>query len=193
MLETLPDIDIRLGSRIRELRIERNLTLDALAQRAGVSRAMLSRIERGESSPTAQLLNKICGALDITLSRLFAGTETPASPLIRRQNQPVWRDPETGYLRRAVSPPHTGSAVDITEIEFPAHAVVTFDNRRVAAADQHIWVFDGTLEVSVGADSFRLHSGDCLLMRFGQPTVMRNPTGRAVRYAVIVHHGGPAS
>jgi transcriptional regulator with XRE-family HTH domain len=151
---------------------------------------MLSRIERGESSPTAQLLNKVCGALGITLSRLFAGAERPPSPLIRRDDQPVWQDPETRYLRRAVSPPHTGSAVDITEIEFPPHGAVAFDNQRVAAADQHLWIFEGTLDVSVGEDRFRLHAGDCLMMRFGQPILIRNPAGQKVRYAVIVHQGG---
>ena len=66
------DIDVRIGARIRALRAKRNLTLDGLACRADVSRAMLSRIERGESSPTAQLLNKVCGGLGITLSEFFA-------------------------------------------------------------------------------------------------------------------------
>ena len=66
------DIDGRIGARVRELRAERSLTLDGLARLADVSRAMLSRIERGELSPTAQLLGKICGGLGITLSMLFA-------------------------------------------------------------------------------------------------------------------------
>src|SRR5687768_3916008 len=103
------DIDDRLATRIRELRAERSLTLAGLAERAEVSRAMLSRVERGESSPTAQLLGKICGGLGITLSLLFADTERPASPLARRREQPTWRDPASGYLRRNVSPPGTGS------------------------------------------------------------------------------------
>src|SRR5260370_27697881 len=107
------DIDNRIGARIRDLRAERNLTLDGLASRADVSRAMMSRIERGESSPTAQLLNKICGGLGVTLSVLFAETESPVSPLARRRDQRTWRDPATQYLRRHVSPPGTGSPVDI--------------------------------------------------------------------------------
>src|ERR1700761_9413188 len=96
---SLATIDSQIGQRIRDLRAERNLTLDALAHRAEVSRAMLSRIERGESSPTAQLLNKVCGGLGVTLSTLFAATEKAADPLARRASQPTWRDPESGYLR----------------------------------------------------------------------------------------------
>ena len=107
------DIDSRIGTRVRQLRLQRSLTLDGLAARADVSRAMLSRIEHGQSSPTAQLLNKICGGLGVTMSVLFAEPAAAANPLARRDKQPVWRDPATGYLRRTVSPAGVGSAVDI--------------------------------------------------------------------------------
>ncbi len=182
-------IDRRMGARIRTLRAERSLTLDALAGLAGVSRAMLSRIERGDSSPTAQLLVKICGGLGITLSALFAAAETPPNPLSRYASQPTWRDPATGYVRRNVSPAGTGSSVDIAEVEFPPGASVAFDNRRAAGTDQHVWVLDGTLELDVAGETFRLQAGDCLMMRFGQPLTFRNPTARPVRYAVVISTG----
>jgi transcriptional regulator with XRE-family HTH domain len=185
------DIDTRIGVRIRDLRIDRSLTLDALARQADVSRAMLSRIERGESSPTAQLLNKVCGGLGVTLSTLFAATEAPISPLSRRATQPTWRDPATNYQRRTVSPPGTGAPVDITEIEFPPAATVTFDSQRLTNADQHIWVLDGTLELELGDDLYRLDTGDCLMMRFDRPIRFRNPTEFPTRYAVIISHGPP--
>ncbi|HXT78955.1 MAG TPA: helix-turn-helix domain-containing protein [Acetobacteraceae bacterium] len=183
------NIDDRIGGRIRELRVERSLTLDALAGLADVSRAMLSRIERGESSPTAQLLNKVCGGLGVTLSTLFAEAEASASPLSRRADQPVWRDPASGYLRRSVSPPGTGSPVDIVEVEFPAGGSVAFDNQRLAGAEQHVWVLDGTLELGLGEEMFRLGTGDCLMMRFDRPILFRNPTKQPIRYAVVISHG----
>jgi transcriptional regulator with XRE-family HTH domain len=183
------DIDDRIGARIRDLRAERSLTLDGLALLADVSRAMLSRIERGESSPTAQLLNKICGGLDVTLSVLFAETETPVSPLSRRLRQRTWRDPATHYRRRHVSPPGTGSPVDIVEVEFPAGGSVGFDSQRLAGTDQHVWVLDGTLELELGEDAYRLEQGDCLMMRFDRPIQFRNSTERPIRYAVIISHG----
>lgn len=185
---TETDIDGRIGARIRELRTERGLTLDGLAHLADVSRAMLSRIERGESSPTAQLLNKVCGGLGTTLSVLFAGAEAPVSPLSRRAGQPVWRDPESRYLRRSVSPPGTGSPVDIVEVEFPAGGSVAFDSQRLAGTDQHVWVLDGALEMELGEEAFRLERGDCLMMRFDRPILFRNPAERPIRYAVIISH-----
>lgn len=183
------DIDERIGARVRELRVERGLTLDGLARQADVSRAMLSRVERGESSPTAQLLVKICGGLGITPSLLFADAETPASPLSRRSDQPTWRDPATGYLRRNVSPSGTGSPVDLVEVEFPPGGSVTLDSPQITGWSQHVWVLDGTLDLSLGEETFRLERGDCLWMRFDRPITFRNTTGRPVRYAVLVSHG----
>jgi transcriptional regulator with XRE-family HTH domain len=187
------DFDGRVGARIRELRADQGLTLDGLAQLADVSRAMLSRIERGESSPTAHLLGKICNGLGVTLSALFASTEAPTSPLVRRRDRPTWRDPASRYLRRNVSPAGTGSPIDIAEIEFPAGASVAFDSQRLAGKDQHVWVLSGSLEMELGEDLFRLETGDCLFMRFDRPVLFRNPTKRTTRYAVIVGHGAARS
>jgi transcriptional regulator with XRE-family HTH domain len=184
-----PDIDNRIGARIRDLRAEKNLTLDSLAHRADVSRAMLSRIERGESSPTAQLLNKVCGGLGVTLSALFAEPAPSGNPLARRADQPTWRDPATNYLRRNISPGGTGSPVDITEIEFPPGASVTFDSPRNTGMDQHVWVLDGTLHLRLGNDRHHLTRGDCLMMRFDRPITFHNPTRQPTRYAIIISHG----
>jgi transcriptional regulator with XRE-family HTH domain len=189
MIPPETDIDTRIGARIRALRAEKGLTLDGLTQLAEISRAMLSRVERGESSPTAQLLVKICGGLGVTLSTLFAEAQTPASPLARRADQTTWRDPATHYLRRAISPPGTGSLVDIVEIEFPPGGSVAFGNQRVAGTDQHVWVLDGTLELTLGEETFRLKKGDCLMMHYDRPILFHNPTDRHIRYAVIISHG----
>ncbi|MBN9562230.1 MAG: helix-turn-helix transcriptional regulator [Alphaproteobacteria bacterium] len=186
---TASDIDGRIAARIRGLRVERGLTLDGLARLADVSRAMLSRVERGESSPTAQLLGKICGGLGVTLSVLFAEAETPASPLARRADQPTWQDPASQYVRRHVSPRGTSSSVDIVEIAFPPGRSVGFDRQHLDGADQHIWVLDGVLEIQLGDEHFRLEQGDCLLTRFDRPIVFSNRTERPVRYAAIVSHG----
>jgi transcriptional regulator with XRE-family HTH domain len=189
MRSTATDIDVRIGARVRALRAKSNLTLDGLACRAQVSRAMLSRIERGESSPTAQLLGRVCGGLGITLSVLFSETQMPVSPLSRRRDQPTWRDPATGYLRRGVSPAGTGSSVDIVEVEFPPGGSVAFDSLQLAVGDQHVWVLEGTLELALGDAVFRLEAGDCLMMHFDRPVVFRNPTKHQLRYAVIIGHG----
>src|ERR1700691_1864793 len=103
------DIDAVLASRLRREREARAWTLVDLAARSGVSRAMISKIERGEASPTAALLGRLSAAFELTLSHLFApaadqalhnqpGTH-PESGIARVEEQPVWRDPETGFVR----------------------------------------------------------------------------------------------
>ncbi|MGO7019867.1 helix-turn-helix domain-containing protein [Rhizobium leguminosarum] len=185
-----PELEQAIGIRIRALRQEKALTLDDLAAASGVSRAMISRIERAEASPTASLLARICAALGLSLSAFFA-EEGQVSPLARRQEQQVWRDPETGYMRRSVSPPGTASDVDIVEVEFPAAARVSFPPHASAhGMTQHIWLFDGELEMTAGETVYWLRPGDCLFMPVGEGHVFHNPGNAPARYCVVLDRGG---
>jgi transcriptional regulator with XRE-family HTH domain len=182
-------IDRDIGARLKALRAAGGLTLEDLADRSGVSRAMLSRIERGESSPTAQLLNRVCSGLGVTLSSLFAAAEASAPPVSRHADQPVWQDPASGYVRRVVSPPGTGSPAEIVEVEFPPGAAVAFESQRLAAS-QYVWMLEGTMEIAVGGQTWRLDRGDCLHMRLDQPIGFRNPAEKPARYLVVIAGGG---
>src|ERR1700742_5096891 len=90
-------INQRIADRVRALRAARGLTLEALAERSGVSRSMISRVERGESSPTAVLLERLAFGLGSTLASLFDPPDASPSPLSRRAQQLAWRDPQSGY------------------------------------------------------------------------------------------------
>lgn len=185
-----PELERAIGIRIRTLRQEKALTLDDLAAASGVSRAMISRIERSEASPTAALLARLCSALGVSLSVFFASSEGKPSPLARRADQPIWRDPESGYLRRAISPQGTGSGTDIVEVEFPAGAEVRFPGRPNGRSQtQHVWVFEGVIELIVGETMHRLEAGDCLFMNVGDVHGYRNPTDQPARYAVVISLG----
>src|SRR5438309_2956881 len=101
------DINARIAHRVRELRDSRGFSLDALAERSGVSRSNISLIERAQSSPTAAVLDKLAAGLGVTLASLFEGGDGPAaepSPLARVAEQPLWTDPASGYVRRNLSP-----------------------------------------------------------------------------------------
>lgn len=185
------DFEKTVGERTRRLRAERGLTLDQLAEVSGVSRAMISRIERGEASPTASLLARLCSALGVSLSVFFATESSEASPLSRRTDQPVWRDPESGYLRRVVAPTGIGSRVDVVEVEFPPGAEVRFPGQQASRSQhQHVWLFEGEMELTVGDQVYHLHEGDCLHMNVGDVHAFRNPSDRPARYAVVIDLGG---
>lgn len=180
------DLDRRLGARIKGLRQSRGLTLDQLAERSGVSRAMISRVERGESSPTAALLDRLCAGLGVLLSALFR-EEAQGGPLARRSEQPVWTDPDSGYVRRSVSPPGTGSRLEIVEVEMPAGARVLLDAPRGGfRLDQQLWLLEGELSLTVGGRGHRLAAGDCLAMLLDGPIAFHNPGEVPARYAVVL-------
>ncbi len=188
MESTAQPFDRRLAARIRDLRTRRGLTLDQLARHSGVSRSMISLIERAESSPTASVLDRLAASLGVTLASLFAQQERiDAAPVAGRDSQPTWTDPETGYLRRNLSPPGFPSRIELVEVELPAGTRVAYDTgARAAAVDQQIWVLSGAVEVSVGTTVHHLRAGDCLAMRLDAPTAFRNRDDKAARYLVAL-------
>jgi transcriptional regulator with XRE-family HTH domain len=188
MEPTVTDVHARLAARLRSLRDERGLTLDGLAERAGVSRSMISLIERGESSPTAAVLDRLAAGLGVTLASLFAEEASPdASPVSRRADQITWRDPETGYVRRNLSPPSFPSPIELVEVILPAGARVAYDTAaRAVGISQQVWVLKGPIELTVGNVTHTLGTGDCLAMRVDRPTMFRNPADHPARYVVAL-------
>lgn len=177
----------RIGGRIRALRTERRLSLDGLAARSGVSRSAISVIERGESSPTAVLLEKLAGGLDVPLASLFDTDVASPRPVARRADQPRWCDPQSGYLRRNVSPPGSASPIRIVEVEFPPGAHVTYEAvGRDTVVHEQIWCLAGTIVVTVGDDRHELGDGDCLAFVLDGPVAFHNPGTVDARYAVVV-------
>ncbi len=190
-MEQAEETDRAIGKRLKALRASHDLTLDELATRSGVSRAMISRIERAEASPTAALLARLSEALGLSLSAFFAEDgQAEASPVSRTGDQKLWRDPQTGYLRRSVSPPGMPGRVDIVEVDFPPQARVSFPPRQESRSmTQHVWLFDGVLEMIIGETVHTLHPGDCLFMHIGDAFDFHNPSDQPARYAVILDRG----
>jgi quercetin dioxygenase-like cupin family protein len=125
----------------------------------------------------------------VPLASLFdAPTEQePPNPIARGADQPVWRDPQSGYRRRNVSPPGWPSPIRIVDVEFPAGAVVSYETAdREVRIHQQVWVRSGRIEVTVGAVTYSLGAGDCLAMELDQPTTYRNDGEKRARYAVVI-------
>ncbi|WP_043671369.1 helix-turn-helix domain-containing protein [Streptomyces xylophagus] len=183
---TADPMDARLGTRLAELRAERGWSLGELAERSGVSRSTLSRAERAEISPTASLLNRLCGVYGRTMSQLLSEVETEPALLIRAAEQPVWEDRTSGFLRRSVSPPHTGLRGELVEGRLGAGADIAYDRPPVPGLEQHIWVLEGAIEVTAQDVEHHLDAGDCLRLRVWGPTRFRCPGPGSVRYVLAV-------
>ena len=167
MTTIIDDLGDRIARRLRLERDSRSWSLADLAERSGVSKAMISKIERAEVSPTAVVLVRLAGAFDLTLAGLMLQAEGQGERLTRAGEQPVWRDPETGYLRKQVfgRPDHP---VEIIRVELPARQQVVLPISSYAHIRQVVWVQTGSLVLVEAGVRHELGPGDCL--GFGPPS-----------------------
>jgi transcriptional regulator with XRE-family HTH domain len=185
MTTIVDDSSAKVAHRLRLERETRGWSLADLAERSGVSKATISKIEREEVSPTAVILVRLAGAFDLTLAGLFLRAEGAGQRLSRAGEQPVWRDPETGYLRTQVfsRPDHP---LEITQVEMPAGGQVELPTSSYAHIRQAVWVRTGELVILEGGDRHVLSAGDCL--GFGPPSevTFANETATPCMYIVVL-------
>jgi transcriptional regulator with XRE-family HTH domain len=175
-----------LAATLQAARVGRDLSVNALADRSGVSRAMIGKIERGEAQPTAVLLGRLSGALGLTLSELVARAEGAGTDLLRRaDDQPTWTDPATGYQRRAISPV-SDSPLELVEVELPPGASVSYPADAYIFKYQQIWILEGTLHFQEGDVLHHMTTGDCLQLGAPAPCTFINPTTTSTRYLVAL-------
>ncbi|MCI0756784.1 helix-turn-helix domain-containing protein [Teichococcus vastitatis] len=177
-----------LARRLRTEREARHWSLSELAERSGVSKAMISRIERDEVSPTAVLLGRLSGAFGLSLSQLLARAEQSAGALARAADQPLWRDPDTGFSRRTLTPgggPPT--PLDLVWGELPAGAAVDYPAAAFAfVQDQQIVLLEGALNFTQGPATHAMRPGDCLRLGPPEPCRFHNPGPGPCRYVIAL-------
>jgi transcriptional regulator with XRE-family HTH domain len=180
----LDDFSASLAAALRDARHDRDLSANALADLSGVSRAMIGKIERGEAQPTAVLLGRLSAALGLTLSELVARAEGERR-FVRAADQAVWTDPETGYVRRALSPTTSGP-LELVEVELPAGARLTYPADVYTFKHQQLWMLAGQLHFTDGDETYVLERGDCLELGPPAPTVFHNRATEPCRYLVAL-------
>jgi transcriptional regulator with XRE-family HTH domain len=185
MSTKLDSLDQRIGARIRIEREARGWSLSDLAERSGVSRAMIHKIERGDSSPTAMLLARLSGAFSLSMSTLMARAEMQEGRLLRHGDQPVWTDPQSGYVRRHVSP-RSDLPLDLVHVELPAGAEIPMPASAYAFMRQLIWVLSGSLVFLEGSARHEMEEGDCLELGPPSDCVFKNEGAAPCTYAVAV-------
>ncbi|ATZ11110.1 helix-turn-helix domain-containing protein [Erwinia amylovora] len=168
------------------MRLEKNWSLETLAELSGISRASLSRIERAESSPTASLLNRLCHLYGFTLSRLLSEVEQDGIQLLRTDSQSLWYDAQSGYRRRSVSPPAQAFQAELVEARLDVGARIDYDLPPLAGLEQHIWMLGGVLEFTLDNRHWRLEQGDCLRFHLSGRSSFHAPEATGAHYALVV-------
>ncbi|MFY0679701.1 MAG: helix-turn-helix transcriptional regulator [Thalassovita sp.] len=152
----------KLAQRLLSLRQDRGWSLDVAAEQSRVSRATLSRIEQGKTSPTAETLGQLCTAYQLSMSRLLAMVEDPFIAKIPQEARPFWQDPQTGFERVSLSPPATGLRGEILQGLLPAHQSIHYDRPSRPGLEHHLVLQSGQLRLVVEGQPHDLLPGDCL-------------------------------
>lgn len=174
-----------LPGNLRSLRQQANLTLDKLAEHAGVSRAMISKIERGASVPTATVLGKLAAALNLSLSQLLGQAKAREPLLVGRGEQSIFCDPETGFERRSLSPLFEDSAVNLAFNVLPPNKTVTFPPHH-KGVEEYLVVHEGRLTVIIDGTSFNVGPGDTLFYPSDCVHEFCNETHLPVSFYIVV-------
>jgi transcriptional regulator with XRE-family HTH domain len=180
----------RLGGRVRELRRGRGLTLEDLAEQSGVSRAMISKLERGEKNPTLVVAAKLAEGLGVTLSQLAGMEERREVVVVPRERRTVMRDPETGFERQLLSPNFVGRGVEFIRNEIPEGSTSGEFPPHRRGVEEHIVVERGSLRATVGGEQYLLGEGDALYFEADVPHCFDNAgEGECSYYLVISSRG----
>jgi transcriptional regulator with XRE-family HTH domain len=149
-----------VGSTVKATRELQQISLNELARRAGVSKSMISRVEQGLTSPTAVMLAKLAEGMTVSLSSLLRGEFGPPVHIQTLAEQPMFKDPKTGLIRRTLSPVSPDGLIEIVHNSLPAKKTTGAFPAHSVGTQEHIVVLSGKIEVNVGRKSFVLNAGD---------------------------------
>jgi transcriptional regulator with XRE-family HTH domain len=191
------DINTRVASRLFQLRSDYGLSIEELADRSGVSRAMISKIERAECSATITTLNKLSTGLGVLLPALIGPGDFKEPrqnlryPIALRKVQEEWQDPVNGYRRRTLTPPTSNHALLLTECHLPAGARVTFEKSFGGpATQQQLWLLEGQIDLRLGDQVSGLRVGDCIALTLDSPMTLHNTGQKDARYLMATVKSG---
>ena len=181
-----PDITTRLATALREARRARGLSLDAVAKLSGVSRSMVSQIERGESSPTVATLWNLTQALQVDFAGLLEPRAAPAIAITRAAQAPTIAGRGDGVTIRILSPAETVGSHEVYDLTFTATGRLV-SAPHAPGCREHLTVIDGALRVTSGEDAEQLSTGDTARYPADRPHRIE-ATGAPARALLIVQN-----
>lgn len=174
-----------LAYRLEAIRNEKGLSLDDVAASSGISRATLSRIERGETSPTANVLGRLCTTYEITMSGLLLAIEADTPRHVVFSEAQKWIDADSGFTRVAISPPAKNYNVEVTLGQLSAGADIQYDAPPKDGLEQHLILLEGALQLSFDDVDYDMKPMDCLALKLHGKSRFRNLGSLIAKYLVI--------
>lgn len=159
MTENTDAILSLLPARLKDARRAQGLSLDAVAKLSGVSRSMVSQIERGESSPTIATLWNLTRALQVDFAGLLEDDPSDQIEVLRASDVPSIENRGAGCTIRILSPPEDAGRHEVYELRFSQDGVLDSQAHR-RGAREHLTVIDGAMTVISGGSSQEIGPGD---------------------------------
>ena len=180
------------SSDLRGLRKQRDLSLDDLASRSGVSRATLSQIETSKTNPTIAILWKIAAGLQVPFASLLGEERVEKLRVLRRGDAQVLRSADGRLESRPLSPAGASPQVECYELRLAPRSLSRSDAHARGTAES-LTVLTGTLRIQVGDQVSELAAGDSVYFEADVPHSYENPGRVEARYFnVIVYEIGRA-
>jgi len=177
---------LQRGTKLRRLRAGKRWTIQQLATMSAVSRSMISKIERGEASPTTVVLGKLAEGFGVSVSQLIGGCKARSARLLRPHDQPIYRESKSGFERRSLSPVSRHNGVDVVLNVLPAGGSTgPFPSHR-GGVEEHLYVIRGRLIVTLGRKRFRLEVGDTLFFPASVIHRFDNPGEIQTDYLIVI-------
>ncbi|MET8539237.1 XRE family transcriptional regulator [Kitasatospora sp. NPDC004799] len=183
------DLAGAFGGNVRRSREAAGLTLEQLSARSSVSRAMLSKVERGEKSPTIGVASRIAHALAVSLSDLIGAPAAAASGVavvLRKRDRPVFRDPETGFERHIASAAPGAGRAEMVVHYLPPQVSTELLPAYPPGTEKQLVVLEGTLTVAIGGISETLNTGDSLFFQADVDHGFANRTDTPCEYIMAI-------
>jgi transcriptional regulator with XRE-family HTH domain len=181
------DLTPLVGGNLRRLRVRRGLSLERLAQASGVSRAMLSQVELGRSTPTINVVWRIAHALEVPFSALLAGREARGAAVLRQQESKVLASRDGAFVSRALFPFEEPRRVEFYELRLAPHASEHAD-AHAPGTTENLVVASGAVTIEVGGGRSPLEAGDAIVFQADAPHAYVNEgSAEAVLYLVMTY------
>lgn len=185
--EATQDLAPVVGVNLRRLRMRRGLSLEKLAQKSGVSRAMLGQVELGQSAPTINVLWKIARALDVTFATLIQAREAGGPTVLKKAQAKVLTSHGGQFSSRALFPFDGPRRAEFYELRLAPKAQEIADAHAPGTLENLV-VSEGQLELVVGRDTHRLDTGDAIVFEADVAHVYTNAGAKeCVMYLVMTY------
>jgi uncharacterized cupin superfamily protein len=172
----------------RALRIAGQMSLQALADRANVSKSMISKVERGDTQPSLDVAVRLAEALGSTVSEMLRRDEYARVIKLEHRNQAVVKDPKANWERRQLSPAFSGSTIEVLHAKVGAGVEMGSFPPHKKGTEEYIVILKGKLEVTIGGAKYSLEEGDSLFFEANRGHALRNPSARIAEYLVVIKH-----